>query len=230
MDLNNFSCHQAYYTALLQSASAAETLILQGFDPKIITCGASAALRQDFRSLEILDEITLLWFNSNLPSYMGGYIRKDLVKSFRKWNGKSYMPSIIHSAIRWNKKNSFLEDDIEDLTADKLLGKLPNDNGESDKISSKIARSMHSAKVNQNDEIDTMTAPSTPLYTKRKALNDNESMMKVTSKRCKHNSPQSPTVNLLMCCDGIPKCLRNSNNSCGYDAVITIVYNLWVES
>ena len=48
VDLNNCSSHQAYYTALLWSASAAGALILQGFDAKMITGGASAALCQEF--------------------------------------------------------------------------------------------------------------------------------------------------------------------------------------
>jgi hypothetical protein len=34
-------------------------LILQGFDPKVITGGCSGALRQEFRELELLDEITI---------------------------------------------------------------------------------------------------------------------------------------------------------------------------
>ena len=50
MDLNNLTSHQAYYTALSQSASVAGTLILQGFDPKMITGCATSALQQEFRS------------------------------------------------------------------------------------------------------------------------------------------------------------------------------------
>jgi hypothetical protein len=51
-DLFNCRSHQSYYTALSCSASADGTLILQGFDAKKITGGASAALRQEFRNLE----------------------------------------------------------------------------------------------------------------------------------------------------------------------------------
>ena len=46
VDLNNSRSHQAYYTALLHSASAAGTLILQGFNCKKITGGASGASSQ----------------------------------------------------------------------------------------------------------------------------------------------------------------------------------------
>ena len=40
--------------------TAEGTIIVQGFDPKIITGGASGYLRQEFRELELLDEITKL--------------------------------------------------------------------------------------------------------------------------------------------------------------------------
>ena len=61
-DLNNLRSHQLYYTALSRSATAEGTLILQGFDPKQITGGCSGALRQEFRELELLDEITRLQY------------------------------------------------------------------------------------------------------------------------------------------------------------------------
>ena len=43
-------------------------------------------------------------------------------------------------------------------------------------------------------------------------------------------SPQSPSIRPLNLHNAIPRSLDNFNNSCAYDAVITIVYNLWVES
>ncbi|KAF8868708.1 hypothetical protein BD779DRAFT_1426872, partial [Infundibulicybe gibba] len=46
VDLNNSYLHQSYYTALSRSASTAGTVILQGFDARKITGGASGALRQ----------------------------------------------------------------------------------------------------------------------------------------------------------------------------------------
>ena len=49
-DPNNLRSHQSYYTALSRSTTANGTLILQGFDPRVITGGCSGALRQEFRS------------------------------------------------------------------------------------------------------------------------------------------------------------------------------------
>ncbi|KAF8229082.1 hypothetical protein L208DRAFT_1093744, partial [Tricholoma matsutake] len=48
VDLSYSRSHQAYYTALSRSATAAGTLILTGFHPHKITDRASGALRQEF--------------------------------------------------------------------------------------------------------------------------------------------------------------------------------------
>jgi hypothetical protein len=56
--LNSCNSHMAYYTALSRSASAAATVIIQGFDPNMITNGCSGYLRQEFREQELLNDIT----------------------------------------------------------------------------------------------------------------------------------------------------------------------------
>ena len=98
-DLNNLRSHQSYYTALSRSATAEGTLILQGFDPKQITGGCLGALRQEFRELELLDEITRLRYLGKLPLHVEGSTRNSVVTSFREWKGNQYVPSIVHSSI-----------------------------------------------------------------------------------------------------------------------------------
>jgi hypothetical protein len=58
VELSHCRSHQSYYTALSRSATAAGTVIVQSFSPSPIVGGASGWLRQEFRELEILDEIT----------------------------------------------------------------------------------------------------------------------------------------------------------------------------
>ncbi|KAF8229990.1 hypothetical protein L208DRAFT_1283897 [Tricholoma matsutake] len=77
--------HQSYYTALSRGTSAAGTLITQPFHPQKITGGASGALRQEFRELELLDEITDLLYNSRLHRSVIGEQRNILIASFRLW-------------------------------------------------------------------------------------------------------------------------------------------------
>ena len=47
VDLNSCQTHQSYYTCLSRSASAGGTIIVQGFDPRVVTGGASGYLRQE---------------------------------------------------------------------------------------------------------------------------------------------------------------------------------------
>ncbi|KAJ6619606.1 hypothetical protein B0H10DRAFT_1946658 [Mycena sp. CBHHK59/15] len=62
--LNNSKNHHNYYVALSQGYTAEGTAIIQGFDPKKITSGISGHLRQEFRELELLDEITRLRYEN----------------------------------------------------------------------------------------------------------------------------------------------------------------------
>ena len=109
-DLCHCRSHQAYYTALSRSATAAGTLILSSFHPSKITGGASGALRQEFRELELLDDITRLRFEEKIPrSITMADRRNTLIDLFRAHRGKNYMPSTLHKAIRWSASDPFLE-------------------------------------------------------------------------------------------------------------------------
>ena len=110
VDLSQCHSHQSYYTALSRSATAARTLILNTIHPSKITGGASGTLRQEFRELELLNNITTLIFNEKLPRKVAmGDRRNILIDKFREYKGKSYMPLNMHKAIRWSKSDPFLE-------------------------------------------------------------------------------------------------------------------------
>ena len=110
VDLSQARSHQSYYTALSRSATAAGTLILNSIHPNKITGGASGALRQEFRELELLDDITALQFDDKLPTKVAMADRRNsLIKLFTEWKGEKYMPSKMHPAIRWSKTDPFLD-------------------------------------------------------------------------------------------------------------------------
>ena len=111
-DLNNLRTHQSYYTALSRSATADGTLILQGFDPKVITGRCSGSLRQEFRELELLDEITRLRHLRKLPLTIAGDTRNNLISAFREWKGEQYVPHNVHPSIRWSKSSPWLESEV----------------------------------------------------------------------------------------------------------------------
>ena len=101
VDLSLCRSHQAYYTALSRSASAEGTLILQNFDEHKITGKASGALRQEFRDVELLDEITKSKYIDILSDQVSGDTRHSLIKSYRSLKGDNYVPSLLHPALKW---------------------------------------------------------------------------------------------------------------------------------
>ena len=64
--LSSYS-HMSYYTCLSRSTSAAGIIIMQGFEPSIITRGCSGYLRQEFHEHEILNDLTRLAYENELP-------------------------------------------------------------------------------------------------------------------------------------------------------------------
>lgn len=111
VDLHKCKTHQLLYTCLLQSASVAGTIILQGLSEGLkskITKGASGALRQEFRELELLDEITGLRFEGTLLLNISGLTRNKLIVAYRKYRGETYVPQYMHVTLRWNKVTPWL--------------------------------------------------------------------------------------------------------------------------
>jgi hypothetical protein len=221
-DLNNLRSHQSYYTALSRSATAEGTLILQGFDPKQITGGCSGALRQEFRELEILDDITRLRYLGKLPSHVEGITRNTIISSFRKWKGNQYVPSAVHSSIRWSTRSPWMESEILNLD-DRLalLEKLRERRGNrNNKV--RPGKSLSSGK--DVAELG-LGKPNTQ---KRRRSSGLPRLSSATSTR---PSNKWKVVSLPGMPNGIhytaPIGMRWSQNSCAYDSVFTPIYVQW---
>lgn len=110
VDLNNCHSHQSYYTALSRTATVAGTLILSllngprssPIDARKIQGGYSRFLWQEFRELELLDDITTQMYNGSLPSTVQGDICYGLIESFREYKGVNYSPSLMEHALSWS--------------------------------------------------------------------------------------------------------------------------------
>jgi hypothetical protein len=72
---------------------------MQGFDARMITGGASGALQQEFRELELLDDGVRLRYEGKLEASVAGDCRRTIIHKFRAWKGKKYMPPYLHKAI-----------------------------------------------------------------------------------------------------------------------------------
>lgn len=203
VDLFKTSSHQGYYTALSRSATAAGTLILQGFDSRLITGGASGALRQEFRDMELLDEITLLRYEGKLHESVVGSTRISLIQAFRDWKGLNYVPKIVHKAIRWNSDDPMLEATIDELPW----------------------RIIPSDKKNTRKEVEKNAEAALPSHgsqdLKRKTQSDPEPSGKKRRTVRNINQPFGEDRTY------IPEGLIWSNNSCAYDAALTVFYTIW---
>ena len=205
VDLNNCRSHQAYYTALSRSATAAGTIILQGFDPKKITGKASGALRQEYRDLELLDEITKLQYHSKLPKTVIGDRRNDLIHAYRLHKGPEYVPATVHNSIRWSDLDPMLEP-IDDNIGWEIVKKVatPSKSSNTTNMSNK---SSHKHKLEDNEILDMQSS-------KRKCYNNDM----LVDKPEKEASIDSLT----------PSGLSWHRNSCAYDSILCIIYAIWM--
>ena len=105
VDLSNCRSHQSYYTCFSRSATASGTVIVQSFSPWLITCGVSGYLKQEFCELDLLDEITNLRYEGNLPHDIQGKFRNPLIRAYQTWKGTNYVPDLTHPALKWSAKD-----------------------------------------------------------------------------------------------------------------------------
>jgi len=103
--LNSCRDHLSYYTALSRSSTAEGTVIIQGFNPNKITCGAPGYLRQEFRELELLDEITQLQFEDKLSPTINGHLRNSLIRQYQLFKGELYVPDVVPGTFKWSKSD-----------------------------------------------------------------------------------------------------------------------------
>ena len=207
VDLNNLSTHQSYYTALSRSATSQGTIILQGFDSSKITGHASGALRQEFRELELLDEITALNFSKNLHITVVGESRGILIKSFRKWKGENYVPKNVHKAIRWSKHDPLNESEIFDT----WFIKTKNDKQDNILKQYKFIADEPQSKKRKLEKINKT------IYEKHEL---------VQPKKICLNQIVTLSENVPL----VPRGISWSQNSCGYNAALTILYSMWSEN
>jgi hypothetical protein len=105
VDLSYCRDHQSYHTCLSRSATSEGTIIMQGFNTKTITKGISGYLRQEFRELEILNEITRLKYEQQLPDELNGLTRNMLLRQFQILKGTGFAPKDVPEVITWSETN-----------------------------------------------------------------------------------------------------------------------------
>ncbi|PBK92378.1 hypothetical protein ARMGADRAFT_894237, partial [Armillaria gallica] len=107
--------HQACYTALSPTATAKGTILLQPISPAKVQGGIHGSLCQEFRELELLDEITQLRYEHCLPITVQGDCRYVLLDAYRKTKGAYYVPATVHPAIVWSRALPFEPSMVKDI-------------------------------------------------------------------------------------------------------------------
>ena len=100
VNLSNCKNHQSIYTCLSRGSTYEGIAINQRFDDFKIRGSISGWLRQEFRELELLNEITRLQYLRKLPINVDGVTRKQMIHRYRELKGEDFVPQSIPIAIQ----------------------------------------------------------------------------------------------------------------------------------
>ncbi|KAF8973570.1 hypothetical protein BDZ97DRAFT_1648442 [Flammula alnicola] len=93
--------HMSYYTCLSRSSSAEGTVLLDQPDASKITSGIHGSLRQEFRELNVLDEVTRLKYEGLLPDGILHPLRNPTVQAYVRWNKSASNEKSWHAALAY---------------------------------------------------------------------------------------------------------------------------------
>ncbi|KZP10041.1 hypothetical protein FIBSPDRAFT_759033 [Athelia psychrophila] len=221
VDLQNCRDHLSYYVALSRSATAEGTIIVQHFDSRKIREGISGWLRQEFRELELLDEITKMRYENTLPVEVRGNTQILLIKSFQKWKGVDFVPVNTHPSLAWSiNQPMHTMPDEEGTTWYTVEQKKKRSTAEIKRAASK----RDSMQRTYKQALGSTQVPLSDVTSKRKAsemdaVDDSER----DAKRSKQDGSEVPDgSNNLIGFDW-----DRLNWSCAYDALFGILGSIW---
>ncbi|THU83190.1 hypothetical protein K435DRAFT_689995, partial [Dendrothele bispora CBS 962.96] len=183
--------HHSYYTAFSRSSSADGLILLDDIDVQKVQGGISGFLRQEFRELMLLDELTELRYNHKLDPRVNGETRNQLLRSYQKIKGNKYDPlSMPHALFNQSQKDCKVPP-LAESTGWQLIGQKKT-----------VPHSNKNAKEKGKHVIDLPNK-------KRRKIDQNETHQRINT---------------------MHGMIWDSNNwSCPYDAIFTILFNLWQE-
>ncbi|KAJ7101098.1 hypothetical protein C8R44DRAFT_888062 [Mycena epipterygia] len=116
VDLLRCRDHTSVYTCLSRSSTAEGTVIVK--EPPNwtkITKGLPGWMRQEFRELDMLDEITELRYEGRLSEEVKGDVRNSVIRAYQISKGARYMSETWHPALQWEAN----EDPLKETEAGK---------------------------------------------------------------------------------------------------------------
>ncbi|KAJ7112377.1 hypothetical protein C8R44DRAFT_632116, partial [Mycena epipterygia] len=81
--------------------------------PAKITTGISGYLRQEFRELEMLNEITTLKYHNQLDASVKGINRRAILRVYQILKGGTYQTPGLHDSLKWKYGDAPLMPEVE---------------------------------------------------------------------------------------------------------------------
>ena len=189
--------------------------------------------------MELLDEITKLAFYSQLPPEINGHSRNTLIRQFRAWKGLNYVPENLHPSIKWSEKcPNPLAAEVQDIPW-QIVNRKEHLNSNLNNSILKAPNAFVTAKGSMPLQYKTTS-------TEHKADNQGElhAIKKLktlhksnnsTSKRKNEDKSDGPRKKQKFTTSDEDDAPHGSqwdgdNYSCAYDALFTILFNIWVSN
>ena len=167
-------------------------------------------MRQELRELELLDEITQLRYEGKLPDDIQGKFRNPLIRAYQKWKGTDYVPPLTHPALTWSVKDPM---PLLSVVTDAPWQIIDKKKMKEVKIA---AESLQSGFVAANGSVAVNVRKKRKLD-ETENISDNSRKRKAAPMIMASADSSSP--------DGL--IWDGDNYSCAYDALLTILYEIW---
>jgi hypothetical protein len=224
VDLSGCRDHMSYYTSLSRGSTAEGTVIVQGFNPHKIMCGASGYLRQEFRELELLDEITKLSYEGTLPNNINGNVRNACIRQFQLYKGTEYVPANVSKQLKWTSTDPM---DLLNIVTDSAWQII------------KDKRKMHNSVLEHNEYPNIQTKRkdfSTHTFVVAKGTapvqNTNSTKRKADEELINEHSKKKKAKLTFIPSQDTPVGITwdSEDYSCAYDAVFSILCDVWIQN
>ncbi|KAK0235583.1 hypothetical protein EDD85DRAFT_791055 [Armillaria nabsnona] len=218
--LHNFAMtdYSSQGTLILPSLNGTRSLPI---DAGKIQGGCSGYLRQEFRELETLNDITTQIYNGSVPVTVQGNTCYALIESFHEHVGNNYSPPLMDRALIWSEVDPFESSDATlgmGEWAKSLITHKPNIRTQLPVPSPVVISSSVPASGKR------IFTPMKPSEKRKGRVSDTFDLKQDTvDKHIAVNNtttPRSTEVASLLSCWW-------SNNSCAYDVAVYVLYNTW---
>ncbi|VDB90195.1 unnamed protein product [Peniophora sp. CBMAI 1063] len=202
VDLEDCRTHQSVYTCLSRASTIKGTVIFRMCSLSKVTGGLSGYLRQEFRELELLSEITRLRWEGTLKPGVGGNTRSTLLRSYLRIYGQRSCPDHVHSELKWSNATPIVIDyDDDDNFVWKTVGAAQSVPNEAGSATEDAAKKNDSRKRKRADPVI-------------------RNKMDIVEPAAKKKRTSAPEPFRGMAWD-------SSTQSCAYDSALTIFLNIY---